>query len=735
VLERAALLALIAAFLGAQESATRPDTRPLAGEKSPYLRQHVDNPVRWYPWGEEAFERARRENKPVFLSIGYASCHWCHVMEHESFENAEIARILNESFVAIKVDREERPDVDRVYMAAATAMTGRGGWPLNLFLTPELHPFYAGTYFPLDDRPNQTGFRTVTSSIRDAWRTRRDTLVAAARRLATIVGLDQLGPAELEVRAQALESRAADESASRPDRGPVAMELAAIKEILARKRQSPPKSLLARACEQLLRAEDEEHGGFGDDPKFPAPANLLALLRLHARGNAPAALAAVRRQCDAMGRGGIRDHLAGGFHRYATDREWEIPHFEKMLYDQALIARVYLELSQATGSRAYEAVCRETLDFCLARMRAKEGGFIAALDASVDGEEGATYVWTRAGIEGTLGGDELAVFAQWSGFDAGEPGEKRTIAARTPVAAIAKARGASEADVARLLLAARKKLLAARDARRQPDPVSHVITGWNAWLVSTLARAGTVLNAPRYLDAALETMQFLDARLRRPDGLYARRFIDGETRFSGELSDQAAVLEAMLDLHEATLDPAWLERAADLAERIRKRFGRPDGSFYDSTEPDLIFRTHETSDGAVPSGLSQMHVGLVRLALMTGRGLDEAKRTIEAVLPEVSAAPSDHAYGAVAWDLAWGPTFRVVLEGPRPVLLLLRAPLLLDFRPHVVTTVASSADRRTEDGRASAVVWADGRASGPVHDAASLLKLLDEPPSSRPESR
>jgi uncharacterized protein YyaL (SSP411 family) len=716
----AGLLALAAA-LPAQES--RPDTRPLAREKSPYLRQHLDNPVRWYPWGEEAFAKARSEDKPVFLSIGYASCHWCHVMEKESFDHEGVAAILNESFVPVKVDREERPDVDQIYMQATVTMIGRGGWPLSVFLTPEKKPFYAGTYFPLEDVPNQTGFRTVIVSIRDAWKARREALVGAAERLERAMRTAQLPAAALESRARGLESRAAAEAESRPDGGPVAAELAWIKSLLARKQGPAPKDLLAAASLQLLDLEDKTYGGFGSSMKFPVPVDALALLRFHARTGNAAALEAVRRQFDAMWHGGIHDHVGGGFHRYSTDRNWRVPHFEKMLYDQAFIARVYLELAQAVPSQpVYEGLCRETLDFCLGTLRAEGGGFIAALDATVNGVEGGTYRWNLEQIHQVLeAGSARTAFEQWAGLAEG------TIHEATDVERIAKATGQSASELRKAITDALARLLKARNERPQPARVEHVITAWNAWLISTLARAGLVLNDAKYKDAAIETMAFLDAKLRQPDGLYARRYMEGEARFAGTLSDQAAVLEALLDLHEMTLDPRWLARAVEMAPKVIERFGRPDGSFDDSVERDLIFRPHDLSDGSVPSGVSQMNVALARIARLTGRpaDLERARKAIQAVLPALAAGPADHAYGAIAWDLAFQPVKRVVFQGPPPIVTMLRAPITLAYRPDVVMTIAPLTEKPVE--RASAVVWVSDTPSEPVFDSASLLKLLDAP--------
>jgi uncharacterized protein YyaL (SSP411 family) len=401
-----------------------------------------------------------------------------------------------------------------------------------------------------------------------------------------------------------------------------------------------------------------------------------------------------------------------------------------MLYDQAFLARLYLELAQATGGRFYESVCRETLDFCLAKMRTQEGGFVAALDATVGGEEGGTYLWTKEEISNVEGLSQSArdAFLKWSGFDRARPDEKLTIAERAPLGSVDSRPGTSEHDPVDAILGfgtARRKLLEARDKRPQPARVEHVITGWNAWLVSALARAGMVLNEPRYLQAAIETMALLDAKLRRPDGLYARRFIEGETRFPGELGDQAAVAEALLDLHEATLDGAWLARAAELVAKIDAKFGRPDGSFDDSVEPDLIFRTREVSDGAVPSGISQMNVALARLARISGNPahLARARRAIEAVLPDVQATPADHPYGTIAWDLAFNRVARIAFAGPRPVLMLFRAPVLFSYRPDVVMTIAEDASDGSD--RARAVVWDGEKRSRPAFDAAELLRLLD----------
>ncbi len=732
--ERRSLVAIVSialATIGAAQESTPTSTRPayenrLAKEASPYLRQHGHNPVNWYPWGEEAFARAVREQKPIFLSIGYASCHWCHVMERESFEDVAIAAELNASFVSIKVDREERPDVDRVYMQAAVRAIGEGGWPLNLFLTPDRKPFFAGTYFPPDDGPNQRGFRTLVHSVAEAWKEKRQTLTDAADGLARVMTLANLPFDELDARAKAVPGAAASKPSRPLDQlDPEQRRALEVLGVWGERREttSRPSDPMRVAADRLKDLEDEK-GGFGLAPKFPSPTLSLLLLRQWARSrDVSAPLDAVRHQYDAMARGGIRDHLAGGFHRYSTDRAWQVPHFEKMLYDQALNARVLIELSQATGDETYTSLAREVLDFTLRDMRAASGGFIAAFDATTDGVEGATYLWTREQVAAVLSGTELAAFTSWAGFDRPPAGSgEETIAERRAPAEVAKTLGLGLDAVESALREARGKLLAARRVRPQPARVDHVITGWNAWFASALARASLALNDVRYRDAAVEIVRVLTSKSLRSDGLYARRLSVGDASPAGELSDQAAMIEAFLDLHELTLDPGWLERARSLTTATRARFGASDGGFFDSVEPDLIFRTREVHDGAWPSGISQMNVALARLARISGEpaDLDAARRALDAVSVDVAKSPVDSTYGLIAWDLVARPVARVALGGPIAVARLLRAPITVGYSPHVVLT---RDDVPTD--RVRATVCIDTLCFEPVSRADELLAQVN----------
>ncbi|HYC78858.1 MAG TPA: DUF255 domain-containing protein, partial [Planctomycetota bacterium] len=568
------VVALLTAAAPAQHDDARatsaPASRPawrLAGEKSLYLRLHADDAVRWYPWGDEALAEARRLGRPIFLSSGYASCHWCHVMARESFRDPAVAALLDARFVCVKLDREERPDVDRVYLEACVNLTGRGGWPLTVFLTPDGLPFYATTYVPPDG--DEPGFGALVRALGDVWAERRDEVEASAEAATEAFSLPHLSTRQLDARIADLERRRmevlldagaasrpasgadVDGAASRPesDAERLADRLRArierLREARAARATGAPTpdgaALLARCAARLLALEDVEHGGFGFAPKFPAPLNLLALLRDHARRGGEATLAAVRRQLAAMERGALRDHLGGGWHRYATDRRWTAPHYEKMLYDQALLASAYLEAWRTTGDAALAARVRETLDFCLETLRRPDGLFAAALDAESGGVEGAWYLWTRREIDAALAPDDAAALRAWAGFDAVERDEPQSLAERVAPEVAAAAIGAPLTTFQVRLARGKATLRERRAARPPPARVDHALAGWNALTVSALADAGLALGVPRYVDAAIAAMDALDARMRRDDGLYARRSADGEARFLGELSDQAAI--------------------------------------------------------------------------------------------------------------------------------------------------------------------------------------------------
>lgn len=586
----------------------------LIHESSPYLLQHADNPVDWYPWGDEAFRRAEELDRPIFLSVGYSTCHWCHVMEHESFEDARIAELLNAGFVAIKVDREERPDVDAIYMRATQLLTGRGGWPNSVFLLPDGRPFFAGTYFPPEDYMGMPGFATVLTRVSELWNSRRDDVVAQAEQVTESLRRLAAGPAE---------------------QAPASLS----------------RDLIDAAVQTLRREADMRHGGFGGPPKFPPHGALALLLHEHARTGETALLEPVVVTLDAMAAGGIRDHLGGGFHRYATDGRWFLPHFEKMLYDNAQLARAYAEAYAATHDDRYARVARQTLDFCLREMRDEGGGFYSAYDADSEGVEGKFYLWTRPELADVLGEADAELFGRAYGVEPGGnyrpehgegPGGQNILHLPRPIEQTAKVEGIAPQQLQRQLAAMREKLLAARAGRVRPGLDDKVLTSWNALMIGALARASAVLDEPAYARAAAESAEFVLAGLRR-DGRLLRSWRDGQAKLGGYLDDYAFLIDALLDLHQATAQTRWLDEARALAEQMVERFAAPGGGFYFTADDHeaMLLRTKDPFDHALPSGNGKAARALVRLAEQTGeaRWLDLAGQTLNAFVQHMKQAP------------------------------------------------------------------------------------------------
>jgi uncharacterized protein len=575
--------------------ASRPANR-LAHEKSPYLLQHAHNPVDWYPWGEEAFAKARAEDKPIFLSIGYSTCHWCHVMERESFEDEATAQVMNELFVNIKVDREERPDVDRVYMSFVQASTGSGGWPMSVWLTPDLEPFFGGTYFPPGNAHGRPGFVSLLRRIGDLWRGRRDDLKESGRKV-----LAQMQAHETQAAPQLLDTRILD--------GAVAI---------------------------FQKTFDREFGGFGRAPKFPRPVVHNLLLREHARTGDETAARMVLSTLHLMAQGGMVDHLAGGFHRYSVDHYWHVPHFEKMLYDQAQLVVSYLEGYLVSGDERLATVARQTCDYVLHDLVDVRGGFHSAEDAdSLDPErghklEGAFYVWTKKELDRLLG-PSSSLFCAFYGIEAGgnaqDPhGEltgKNVLHIGTTVESLAEALGEPPVVVEKMLAEARAKLLAARAARPRPHLDDKVITAWNGMMIGALAQASRVLKDARYLAAAERAANFVttvlyDAQERR----LRRRYRDGEVGFEGYLDDHAQLASGLLDLYEASLDLRWLTLSEQIAEDMVRLFhDETEGGFFSTSgrDPSVLLRMKEDYDGAEPSGNSIAALVLLRLAALLDR--------------------------------------------------------------------------------------------------------------------
>jgi uncharacterized protein len=537
----------------------------LGSSTSPYLRQHADNPVDWWPWSDEAFAEARRRDVPILLSIGYAACHWCHVMAHDSFENADVAALLNENYVSVKVDREERPDVDAVYMDATTALTGQGGWPMNCLLTPDGAPFFAGTFFPRGQ------FTQLLTSVAQAWRDDRDEVLAAGQRVVSALA---------RITAPDLASEAVPEAAE-----------------------------LDEAADRLVPQFDEENGGFGGSPKFPPSMVLEFLLRHHERTGAPASLAMAERTLDAMARGGIYDQLGGGFARYSVDAGWVVPHFEKMLYDNALLLRVYLHWYRLAGSPFSERIVRETADFLLRDLGTAQGGLASALDADTDGVEGLTYVWTPEQLHDLLGDDASAAAALFSVTADGtfEYGASTLQLRRDP-------ENPGRAEGWRALL------LAARTTRPQPARDDKVVAAWNGLAIAALAEAGTVLGEARYLDAATACAELV-LRLHIVDGRLRRTSRDGVVGDAlGVLEDYGDLAEGLLALHQATADPRWLHEAGALLDFALAHFGDGAGGFFDTGDDaeQLVRRPKDPTDNAAPSGSSALANALVTYSALTG---------------------------------------------------------------------------------------------------------------------
>jgi uncharacterized protein YyaL (SSP411 family) len=672
----------------------------LIDQTSPYLLQHAYNPVDWYPWGAEALERARAEDRPILLSVGYAACHWCHVMAHESFEDAETAALMNEHFVCVKVDREERPDLDGIYMDAVQAMTGQGGWPMTVFLTPEGGPFYAGTYYPKVDRPGLPSFRRVLAAVADAWTSRRDDV----RRQG----------------AQVVQVLAAQSGALGGD-----TQLAA--------------DTLRQAFQGLREAFDGTWGGFGRAPKFPQPMTLEFLLRCHLRGF-EGALDMVRLTLDRMAAGGIFDQLGGGFHRYSTDGRWLVPHFEKMLYDNALLLRLYTHAWQLGGADRDRRVAARTADYLLAELRHPDGGFFSSQDADSEGVEGRFFVWSweeLAGIAGEPVARLLGATAEgnWEGSN--------VLWTPRPAAEVAETAGLPVEDLERQLEAALPRLLGVRRARVHPATDDKVLAAWNGLAVSALAEAGRSFGEPRYLDAAVAAASFVLETLRDERGRLLRAWRDGRRGGPGYLDDHACMAEACLTLYETTFELRWLREARRLTEAMVELFADPGGDGFYQTGRDaeqLVVRPRELFDNAVPSGSSVAAEVLQRLGRLTGR--EEWERAglgaLRPVLGVLARAPSGFGHALGAADFALARVREVAIVG-RPGAAdtdALLARVWGAYQPNRVVAAAAPgdlaaqrevpllADRPAIDGRATAYVCEHFVCQRPVTEPEELAAQL-----------
>jgi uncharacterized protein len=639
----------------------------LAHETSPYLLQHRDNPVDWYPWGAEALEKSKSENRPIFLSIGYSACHWCHVMEHESFESPRIAAVLNEHFVPIKVDREERPDLDQIYMNAVQLMTGRGGWPMSVFLTPDLKPFFGGTYWPPTDKMGMPGFERVLEAVIDAWQNRREAALSQAEQLT-----------------EHLQSIGREEGGSGGLR----------------------RDLIDVAEAQLKRSFDFNNGGFGTAPKFPHPMDVQLLLRQWRRhkddGRGTQLLQMVKLTLDKMAAGGIYDHLGGGFARYSVDERWLVPHFEKMLYDNALLMGAYLDAYLATdvgrvktalagadppqtsadsGGTAlaeaslyhptsYETVIRQTCDYILRDMTDEAGGFHSTEDADSEGEEGKFYVWTPREIEAVLGHEAALRFCYV--YDVSENGnfEHGKSILNLPKT-IEQCAALHQLDVEALqneLAESREKLLAARNERVRPGKDDKILVSWNGLMIDSLARAGVILGEPRYLDAAAKAAAFIVEKMTREDGRLQHTYRHGQARLDAYLDDYACLVNALVSLYESTFDEAWIDHAVRLADTMLAHFADKDhgGFFYTADDHEqLIARNKDLHDASVPSGNSMAATALIRLGKLTGRQdyLEAAQDALHAGLAVMERSPTAAGQMLIALDMFLGPMPEIVFVG------------------------------------------------------------------------
>jgi len=626
-------------------------TNRLIHEKSPYLLQHAHNPVDWYPWGEDAFERARREDKPIFLSIGYSTCHWCHVMERESFENEDIAALMNRWFVSIKIDREERPDIDHIYMSYVQATTGGGGWPMSVWLTPDLKPFVGGTYFPPDSRYGRAGFPMVLERVAEAWKQDRDRILKSSSDM-----MDQL-------RAQAAGQPAAEGAVD----GAV------------------DTGAMDSAFQQFRRSFDSKRGGFGNAPKFPRPSVHNFLLRYWKRTRNEEALDMVATTLIAMEKGGMNDQLGGGFHRYSVDEYWFVPHFEKMLYDQAQLVISYLEGFQITANDAMERAARRTLDYLLRDMTAPEGAFWSAEDADSapdaarphDKSEGFFYVWTWSETVGLLGEEHARWFAFRYGMDrAGNvendphhefPGLNILFQAHTYEETAHHFERDAE-EIVRALTEAERKLFAARAQRPRPHLDDKILTAWNGLAISAFAKAAAILREPRYEAAARRAADFILSALRAPDGSLLRRYRAGEAGIAGMLDDYAFFVQALLDLYEVTFDFAYLTHAINIAERQSALLeDRESGGFFASSQEDAmrLMRAKDDYDGAEPSGNSVALMNLLRLHRITGREdfNASARRLISAFADRVIKMPYAMPQMLCAWEYEAAEPREILIAG------------------------------------------------------------------------
>ncbi len=619
----------------------------LAKEKSPYLLQHAENPVHWQPWGEEAFERAQKEDKPVFLSIGYSTCHWCHVMESESFEDEEVATILNQGFVSIKVDREERPEIDQLYMTVCQLATGSGGWPLTIIMTPDKRPFFATTYIPKNARFQRPGLLQILPGVLDAWHSMRGELLQTAGQLVSAL------------------KRAARSGRERA--GGLHAEIGA----------GRGEELLLKCYRELKKSFDARSGGFGEKPKFPAPHKLLFLLEFHKLTGEEEALNMVTHTLEQMRLGGIYDHIGFGFHRYSTDREWLLPHFEKMLYDQALHIMAYTRAWQATGNEEFKRTAEEIVTYLLRELRDQEGGFHSAEDADSEGEEGKFYLWSQKEAEQFLGKEKAELFTRLFNFQKEgnfleEATGKRTgtniLHLKHSLEESAEEMKISPEELRELVESCRKELFIQRELRTRPGKDDKVLTDWNGLAIAALSEAGFAFNRPDYIEAAKKAADFILENLRTPKGRLLHRYRDKEAGIFGTLHDFAFFIQGLLKFYQAYFKPSYLKAALELQKLQIEHFrDEKYGGFYLSPDDgeELLVRQKEIYDSAIPSGNAVTLQNLLTLARLTGKHEfeEEAGRLLEAFWEDVANQPSSHSHFMSGILRAFTPSQEIVLVG------------------------------------------------------------------------
>ncbi len=690
-------------------------TNRLINETSPYLQQHAHNPVDWYPWGDEALNKAKEEDKPIFLSIGYSACHWCHVMERECFENEEIAALMNKYFINIKVDREERPDLDEIYMSAVQGLTGQGGWPLSVFLTPDLKPFHGGTYFPPQDMYGRPGFPRVLQAIATHYEENRDDINQAASRLAEYVEqVTNIQPGKTEINYDLIQS----------------------------------------SYEEMNRRFDEMRGGFGTEPKFPHSMDLSLLLRYYHRTGDENALKMVELTLEKMARGGMYDQIGGGFHRYSTDARWLIPHFEKMLYDNALLAKTYLEAYQLTQKPFYKRIAKETLDYVLREMTSPEGGFYSTQDADSEGKEGKFFIWTPDEIHGVLGDEKGKIVCRYYGVDESgnfEHGTSVLHVSEEPET-VAKRFDIDVEELNQIIKEANCKLFAEREKRVKPGRDEKILTDWNGLMISTMAFAGNVLDEPRYAKAAGDACDFLFDKL-MDDGRLLHTYKDGKAHTSAFLSDYSSVINGLIDTYETNRNPKRLEQAIHLNKAMIERFwDEGQGGFFvsDDSHETPVARSKSPLDNAVPSGNSIAVLSLLRLSEMTGE-IDyraKAETSLQFFSDLMKQIPAGFAQMMCALDF--------LLASPKEIVLTAHEQNAIDdfqkalfsrFIPDKVVLYADSQsrdqleaispvakDKKPLDGQTTAYVCQNFTCKEPVLSIDALMDQLEVSPQFHLES-